>query len=77
VADHPANEAPYAAIELSVALTEAARVCRETVADYRAGMLGDDELEQALHRCGLVRLPSGTWVLDVGSAVARPPGAAG
>jgi hypothetical protein len=57
---------PLTAVELSVALTEAARRCRETVADYRAGMLDDAELHAALEGCGLTQLADGGWVLRVG-----------
>lgn len=48
------------------ALLDAALVqCRESIADYRAGIIDEDELRHLLRRDGIVRRAGETWHLDL------------
>ena len=51
--------------DLRVALGSALDQCREAVADYRAGLLDDDEVRHALFHAGLVHWHHEVWLLDL------------
>jgi hypothetical protein len=70
--DSPSPVPALGPVELSVKLAEAAQLCRESVADYCAGVLDDDELRVALEGCGLAPLADGGWLLRLGPHPERP-----
>jgi hypothetical protein len=57
---HPVDDATLAR-QLDAALVR----CREAIADYRAGLLDEDDLRRTLRRDGVVRCGRETWQLDL------------
>lgn len=51
--------------DLYEALDSAVELCRRAMADYRAGVLDEDELRRLLFRGGLVQWPDQAWLLDL------------
>jgi len=47
------------------ALDAAVELCRQAMADYRAGLLDENELRSLLFRAGLVQCPDHAWLLDL------------
>ena len=51
--------------DLDEALDAAVEVCRDALADYRAGILDDDGLRRVLVGAGVVNGPNELWLLDL------------
>lgn len=60
---HPGRFDP----DVQQTLDSAEELCRRALADYRAGLLDEDELRVQLFRHGLVQWPDVAWLLDMGA----------
>ena len=51
--------------DLHRALEAALAACREALADYQAGVLGDEDVRRILFRHGMVQRDGEAWLLDL------------
>ena len=52
-------------VRLDEALDSAVEICRRAMADYRAGLIDEDELRSLLFHAGLVQWLDQAWLLDL------------